>query len=122
MNAVSWIPFVWMFLSTLIGVAVGLGIFRAQHNYMREVVKLLQEGGPNRTPIYMSKLDCTELRNMCVLARCDEITKLQKVVVEVVQDVRSLKNWAVYAMTKENMPLQEIAAVFEHGDRRKVIS
>ena len=104
--------------SGLIGVGLGIGMFRGSVNRMRDDLSKVQtrqaklRGEDNgQKPVFMSRLDCGEIRANCIAGTKDDMNKMIADLIEHTKSIKALDNFARWSMQKEGLRFEEINTI-----------
>lgn len=99
----------------LIGVGIGIGMFKSSVQQVRNDLKALQRkqarlrGEDNgNVPLFMSRSYCERLRQDCLLSSSEKMQACSEHIGRHSKSIKSLENFARWWMQKEGLKIEEI--------------
>jgi len=101
--------------SGLIGVGIGIGLFRGSVKQLKEDVayikarqkKIRGEDNGGR-PVYSLSEDCKAFRQSCAVGHGEEMKRISNTIVDHTRALKSFENYARWSMQNKGLKIEEI--------------
>jgi len=104
----------------LLGVGVGIGLFKSTIQHMQEELKVVQKkqqrlrGEDNAgIPVFMTKTSCESLRNQCGMLTDGKFVNVSKDILKHTKAIKSFENFARWWMQENGLKIDEINRILD---------